>query len=195
MLQTHPRPLALLHRISDYFPRGSDDMMLNDLNFSWCLFLLYPRRFFKVQDFLVAKWTSLDHILCHKREWTLRSWNSRKRDIFRNLAFGLFLFSNLCHTFFIFITFLIFLIFFSVKLQTSLYHPIPLDSIPYKQTNILDNLHSPSHVFVTYKQLKIPHLQLHTLIIFSFYFLYSDFYPTTMHLWLAYFCFIRFLRG
>jgi len=29
--------------------------------------------------------------------------------------------------------------FFSVKLQTSLYHPIPLDSKPYKQTNMLEN--------------------------------------------------------
>lgn len=29
---------------------------------------------------------------------------------------------------------------FSVKLQTSLYHPIPLDSKPYKQTNRLENL-------------------------------------------------------
>lgn len=30
--------------------------------------------------------------------------------------------------------------FFRVKLQTSLYHPIPLDSKPYKQTNRLENL-------------------------------------------------------
>lgn len=31
-------------------------------------------------------------------------------------------------------------IFSRVKLQTSLYHPIPLDSKPYKQTNRLENL-------------------------------------------------------
>lgn len=30
--------------------------------------------------------------------------------------------------------------FFRVKLQTSLYHPIPLDSKPYKQTNRLENI-------------------------------------------------------
>lgn len=46
-------------------------------------------------------------------------------------------------------------ILFRVKLQTSLYHPIPLDSKPYKQTNMLENVHLISAVSFVYLSLLI----------------------------------------
>lgn len=74
---------------------------------------------------LSRKWIA-DHILCHKQpRKPLDSWQCEQdKRVFGYLVFN---FSKL---------------FFSEreKLQTSLYHPIPLDSKPYKQTNRLENL-------------------------------------------------------
>lgn len=73
---------------------------------------------------LSRKWIA-DHILCHKQpRKPSDSWQCEQDKRVLQIS-CLRLFKT--H-------------FFRVKLQTSLYHPIPLDSKPYKQTNRLENL-------------------------------------------------------
>lgn len=90
------------------------------------LALLSAWSFLLALRLLSRKWMrNSDHILCHKREKSFGfSWQCEQdKRVLRISCLRLFK----TH-------------FFRVKLQTSLYHPKPLDSKPYKQTNRLENI-------------------------------------------------------
>jgi len=109
----HPQP-------NDSVPVGGSDDQL----FRFCLRACITWSFLLGLRLLSRKWIA-DHILCHKQpRKPSDSWQCEQDKRVLQISCLRFFKTH----------------FFRVKLQTSLYHPIPLDSKPYKQTNRLENL-------------------------------------------------------
>lgn len=134
MLPEHfPETFSQFHPQSLIHPgRGPDEQRI--LTLSWGLLYRVLADLLEAWDLLSRKWMRFgSYSLSRARKTFVFSWILRARE--RSSEISCLQFFKTFH-------------FFRAKLQTSLYHPIPLDSKPYKQTNMLDTLFLLSGLFL-----------------------------------------------